>query len=219
MRKHTKEQETPSPSTRYQDYVIKDGRYIGRFEDMCRLASEVPWHQDETVNSVFSDLTVTLLRRRHPQSLLDVGCGLGYMAARLKSEMPELKRIVGLDISETAVAKAAVMFPEIEFRAGTVGADLSNERFDVVVSKDVLWYVLDDLSGYLSALVGKSQRWVYLGQSFPERRPFLGEKILPNAAGLLSFVERQGYRVAYFLVERDAEFNNREYAHLLMEIT
>lgn len=206
-------------STRYQDYVISDGRFVGKFEDMYRNAAEVPWHQHETVNAVFSDLTVTLLRRQHPQSLLDVGCGLGYMAARLKHEIPELMRVVGLDVSETAVMKARAMFPEIEFRAGTVSTDLGGcEHFDVVVSKDVLWYVLDDLPGYLSALVNKSKRWVYIGQSFPERRPFLGEEILPNATGLLSFVEQQGYRVSYFLVERDAEFHNREYAHLLIEI-
>lgn len=201
---------------RYQDYVIRDGHFVGQFEEMYQNAAEVPWHQDETVNAVFSDLTVALLRRRHPQSLLDVGCGLGYMAARLKSEIPELARVVGLDISGTAVEKAATMFPEIEFRAGTIHTDLGGERFDVVVSKDVLWYVLDDLPGYLSALINKSKRWVYIGQSFPERRPFLGDELLPNAAGLLSFVEEQGHRVSYFLVERDAEFHNREYAHLLI---
>lgn len=207
------------PSTRYQDYVIRDGHFVGQFEEMYRNASEVPWHQDETVNAIFSDITVALLRRRHPQSLLDVGCGLGYMAARLKHEIPELERVVGLDVSETAVKKAASMFPEIEFCAGTIGTYIADgERFDVVVSKDVLWYVLDDLPGYLAALANKSKRWVYIGQSFPERRPFLGEEILPNAAGLLAFVEKQGLCVSYFLVERDSEFHNREYAHLLIEI-
>ena len=30
----------------YQDYLIKDGIYIGLFEDMYRDSSEVPWHQD-----------------------------------------------------------------------------------------------------------------------------------------------------------------------------
>ncbi len=207
-------------STRYQDYVIREGRFVGKFEEMYRNAAEVPWHQDETVNAVFSDLTVALLRRRNPKSLLEVGCGLGYMAARLKTELPELKRVVGLYVSKTAVAKAAALFPEIEFRAGTICTDTGGgELFDVVISKDVLWYVLDDLPGYLAALVNHSQRWVYIGQSFPEQRPFLGDDILPNAAALRLYVENLGYRVEYSLVERDAEFKNREYIHLLIEVT
>jgi len=110
------------------------------------------------------------------------------------------------------------MFPEIEFHSGKVANWGARETFDVVISKDVFWYVLDDLVGFIAALANHSHRWVYIGQSFPESRPFLGEDILPDAAGLLHFVERQGYRVSYFLVERDTEYENREYAHLIIDI-
>jgi 2-polyprenyl-3-methyl-5-hydroxy-6-metoxy-1,4-benzoquinol methylase len=127
-------------STRYQDYVICNGRLVGKFEDMYREV-EVPWHQDETVDAVFSDLTVALIRRRHPKSLLDVGCGLGYMVARLKREVSGLVRVVGLDVSATAVAKAGSRFPDIEFRADQIGGDAGAGCFDMVVSKDILWYV------------------------------------------------------------------------------
>ena len=54
----------------------------GRFEDMYRDSSDVPWYQGQAVNAVFSDLTVALVRRRRPKTLLDVGYGLGYMTAR-----------------------------------------------------------------------------------------------------------------------------------------
>lgn len=57
------------PSDNYRDYVIKDKRLVGRFDDMYRHAAEIPWHQDETANAIFSDLTVTLLRRRSPTKL------------------------------------------------------------------------------------------------------------------------------------------------------
>lgn len=207
-------------STRYQDYVIRDGKYIGQFEDMYQNAAEIPWHQDETVNAIFSDLTVAILKRRPASSLLDVGCGMGYMAARLKSEILGLTRVVGLDISPTATAKAAVMFPDIEFRAGTLDADTAGgETFDVVVSKDVLWYVLDDLKGYVTQLAGKSRRWVYIGQSFPEKKPFLGMDILQDAQALLNFLVGEGYTLAYSLVERDAAYGGREYVHVLIEVS
>ena len=55
------------PGTCHRDYVIRDGKYIGEFEDMYQNAVEIPWHQDETVNVIFSDLTVAILRR-HPAS-------------------------------------------------------------------------------------------------------------------------------------------------------
>ncbi|MCF8176906.1 MAG: class I SAM-dependent methyltransferase [Sulfuritalea sp.] len=206
-------------STRYQDYVIRDGKYIGRFEDMYRNAVEIPWHQDETVSAIFSDLTVAILKRRGIRSLLDVGCGVGYMAERLRKEIPELKRVVGLDISETAVARAAEMFPDIEFVSGTLENLRLEERFDAVVSKDVLWYVLDNLPDYLAGLARFSSRWVYLGQSFPYKRPFYGEEILPNAQVLLAYLAKQGHSVVYSVVERDAAYGGREYVHVLIEVS
>ena len=210
--------EDQAVSRRYQDYVIREGRFVGRFEEMYRNSAEIPWHQDETVNAIFSDITVAIVRRCRPSSLLDVGCGLGFMAERLRREVPGLERVVGLDISETAIAKAAEMFPKIEFRAGTLfDAAVPVGEFDVVVSKDVLWYVLGDLVGYLARLVKASRRYAYIGQSFPERRPFYGDDVLPDAASLLALADRCGYRVHYSAIERDCHYGGREYAHLLIE--
>lgn len=207
------------PSTRYQDYVIRDGRYIGQFDDMYRNSAEVPWHQDETVNAIFSDLTVAILKHHRVCSLLDVGCGVGYMAERLRREIAELNRVVGIDISQTAVARAAELFPDVEFIPGTLDTLTIGECFEVVVSKDVLWYVLDSLPGYLAGLARCSSRWVYLGQSFPDKRPFYGEEILPNAQSLLTYLKEQGYSVVYSAVERDAAYGGREYAHVLIEVS
>lgn len=205
-----------SPSDRYQDYVISNGRYVGRFEEMYRNSADIPWHQDKTANAVFSDLTIAILRRCNVSSMLDVGCGLGYMTARMRSEIPSLTRVVALDISETAIAQAKQMFEQIEFRAGTLDTLEDSLKLDVVVSKDVLWYVLDDLPGYMARLARHSSRWVYIGQSFPERRPFYGDHMLPDAEALLAYLDRLGYRIDYSAVERDAEYGGREYAHIVI---
>lgn len=207
----------PVPATKTMSSATEG--ISGGFEDMYRNAAEVPWHQDETVSAIFSDLTTAILKHRRVSSLLDVGCGVGYMAERLRREIPELNRVVGLDISETAVARAAKMFPDIEFVSGTMDTVRLEERFEVVVSKGVLWYVLDNLSGYLDGLARRSSRWVYLGQSLPDWRPFYGEEILPNAQALLSYLEKQGYPLAYSVVERDAAYGGREYVHALIEVS
>ena len=124
------------PSARYQDYVIKDGRLIGKFDEMYKNADEVPWHQDATARAIFSDHAVTLIRRLQPKSLLDVGCGLGYVTARLKSEIEGLDDVLGIDFSATVIGKASAMHPDIRFLSDSLIT--LEEKYDVVVSKDVL---------------------------------------------------------------------------------
>ncbi len=34
-------------STDYHDYVIKNGKLIGEFEQMYKNSAGIPWHQDE----------------------------------------------------------------------------------------------------------------------------------------------------------------------------
>lgn len=203
-------------STRYQDYVIQEGRLIGKFDEMYKNSAEVPWHQDETACAIFSDHTVTLIRRLHPKSLLDVGCGLGYVTSRLKGEIEGLDDVHGVDISATAVARANAMHPNIRFSSVRL-IDLE-EKYDVVVSKDVLWYVLDELRSFLAALVSHAKKFVYIGQSFPEKSPYLGEGVFPNPAAIRQYIEAQGYTVIYQLIERDQHYANREYVHLIIEI-
>ncbi len=144
---------------------------------------------------------------------------MGYMVERLRREPQKLKRCVGLDVSEAAVACAAEMFRDINFVFNSLDNLMLEERFDVVVSKDALWYVRDNLPGYLAGLARRSCRWVYLGQSFPDNRPFYGEEILPNAQSLLTYLEQQGHSVVYSLVERDAAYGGREYVHALIEVS
>ena len=77
-------------------------------------------HQDLTDNAIFSFLAITLLNRLSIISLLDVGCGLGYMSARLKSGLSNLTGVVGMNITTTANAKAFSIFPDIEFITGSL---------------------------------------------------------------------------------------------------
>ena len=50
---------------RYQDNVIKDGKFVGKFEEMYEQSTEVPWHQDELAYGIFSDLDITILNHMH----------------------------------------------------------------------------------------------------------------------------------------------------------
>ena len=39
-----------SKSKDYHDYVIKNGSFVGKFEEMYQNSSNIPWHQDDTAN-------------------------------------------------------------------------------------------------------------------------------------------------------------------------
>lgn len=99
---------------RYQDYVIKDGVFVGKFEEMYQKFDD-PWHQRENLLSFYSRaLTPVTLMQYNLKNVVEMGCGLGAVADYLSRAVPECA-ITGMDISETAVAKARKFYPDINF--------------------------------------------------------------------------------------------------------
>lgn len=76
-----------SHTTDYHEYVFKDGKLIGKFEEMYRYSKEIPWHQDKTVYSVFSNIDISILRQFKYKYICEIGCGLGYFSNRLYKEL------------------------------------------------------------------------------------------------------------------------------------
>jgi hypothetical protein len=62
-------------SNDYHDFVIKDGRLVGEFEQMYVKSSDIPWHQDEQEDWLDVRLTVQLLEEYAP---FDYICDFGY---------------------------------------------------------------------------------------------------------------------------------------------
>lgn len=206
----------------YHDYVIKDGKLIGKFEEMYQVSSEVPWHQDETAFEIFSDIDITVLkyfRRKYGfESVAEVGCGLGYVAERLRTELAEqgVLSITGLDISSTAVSKATAMFPNIHFECRDILRDNFDDmrgRYDLVMAKETIWYVLDDIETYFAKLIEMSKRFVYIAQSFPDKKPFLGSDIFPDARALENFISTK-VEIIHSTIEKDIRYGNRELIHV-----
>ena len=70
-------------SNDYRDYVIKDDKFIGAFEEMYRDCPD-PWHQDE-LPPLAEDIALLLLSKRRYQRVLDIGCGKGRFTSRVKA--------------------------------------------------------------------------------------------------------------------------------------
>lgn len=78
-----------------------------------------------------------------PRKILDYGCGQGKWTPLLRSVFPNAE-IVGIDISEVAIAKASCKFPHSRFL--TLKGDqapLADSSFDLIFSFHVLEHALD----------------------------------------------------------------------------
>lgn len=212
----------------YHDYVFKDGRRVGDFEGMYRHSEDVPWRQDKTAYDISADVDIAILRRHRFRTICEVGSGLGYLAHRLRTELltPDGGRpeVTGLDISPTAVAKAAARFPEIRF----VLSDLLDEarlppapeKHDLVVAKDVLWYVCHELDRFLDRVVAladipSANGMIHISQSFPNVEKWVGQDVIGSCEELLDHLRRHGVHVLYTCVERDIRWEGATALHVL----
>jgi len=138
-----------------KDYIFKnnDGKlvFVGNFEGLY-CDQEDPWHQsgrdgeikDYYVNS--RKRLESLLKISEPESILEVGCGLGYTTSMIQQCVPKCK-VFGMDISKTAVEKATLLFPDLRFFSGNIMSPSieTDTKYDTVILNQLLWYILADL--------------------------------------------------------------------------
>ncbi|MBL8009048.1 MAG: class I SAM-dependent methyltransferase [Flavobacteriales bacterium] len=144
-----KENERPAS---YHDLVIKDGRFIGRFEEMYQHFDQ-PWMQDKQPNPYSRASGILHMQRFGIRSLVEVGCGLGYYADRIHKATGA--RYVGIDVAPTAVAKAKAHFPHLDFRVDEVKnlAQYTDFQPDAILFAEVTWYVLDQLDALFKLML------------------------------------------------------------------
>ena len=104
-------------STDYHDYVFREGKLIGEFEEMYRNSTTTPWHQDEQENWIDVRLTKEILRDVGKfQQIHDFGCGAGhYLDLIVKHSLATNGKSYDYDVSATACEKAASFFPHSSF--------------------------------------------------------------------------------------------------------
>ena len=70
----------------YHDYVIKDGKLIGDFENMYKYSRDIPSHQDEVCKEWQGEVSRVILGKHAPyKSVLDIGSDLGYFMNEMTS--------------------------------------------------------------------------------------------------------------------------------------
>jgi len=134
----------------YHDYVIKDGKFIGQFEEMYRRFDQ-PWMQDKQPNPYSRQAGIFHLQKYGIRSLVEVGSGLGYYAQNIYEQTGVIP--IGIDVSETAVEKAKQLFPHLDFRVD-VAANLAQYKdCEAILFAEVSWYLLPELKGLFDLML------------------------------------------------------------------
>ena len=114
-------------------------------------------------------------------AILDAGCGTGWMTERL---LP-FGTVVGTDLADEVVDRAAARVPEARFVAGDIMTVDVGGNFDVVVSLEVLSHVPDQAAFLerLRSLLRPGGRLMLATQNRPVLQRF--NRIPPPAPGQL----------------------------------
>ncbi|MCX7177007.1 MAG: class I SAM-dependent methyltransferase [Proteobacteria bacterium] len=132
----------------YRDYVIKDGNFVGDFEGMYR-DHEFPFDQLRrekwgSEKAVALNLLRRLGARNGVRRVVEVGCGLGMFTDAIASSG---FMATGIDISETAIARARQLYTAADFVAADVldFDQLRRLQPETLVMAEISWYILDRL--------------------------------------------------------------------------
>lgn len=134
-------------------------RYVRRLWDAQAEMIHATWGADEhdfaTIGRLIADHGV--------QSVLDVGCGSGRLFGLYQAR--GVMRVLGVDISEKAVALARQRHPTIEMRVAPV-EDLPIEglRFDLAICNRVLQHVPPTTIKRVVARLARSAHRVYVNE-------------------------------------------------------
>lgn len=176
----------------YHDYVFRDGKLVGDFDNMYRYSKEIPWHQDKSCDHWDAKAGMLMLREYAPyEHILEVGCGLGYISGKLREFAGE--GIDAFDVSPEAIEQANSLHPKINFYVDdiTQPSFQPKRQYDLVTIWNVFWYIFEHMETVIHNINAcvKPQGWLHIAQFFPALDgPFVGKEIIPNPEALLAYL-------------------------------
>lgn len=187
-------------SNDYHDYVIKDGRFVGEFEQMYRNVED-PWHCSELAQNFDNALVLAAVAHagRASRTVLEVGCGIGAITRRIVEALPHA-RIHACDISPTAIAKAERVNPTVRFFTHDLCGDeplpLDARSVDLIVMVQVMWYILPALERTFAAyhtLLAAGGHLIVSQAFYPSVVQKYGRGTLETAADVRRYLDTAGF--------------------------
>ena len=181
----------------YHKYIFdaKNRAFLGRFEEMYAhedIEHYDSWFQDD-LSHVGRQMCTLIINQKSFTSILDIGCGKGAFTNLLKKNSA---RLLGVDISKTAIEKARGRYPDIDFRCLTAEQALNgNNMWDLVVFIETLSY-LEHWKEIIQKAAGRSLSL------------FVSLYIPPAPIGFVkSFEELRAEVSRYFKIQTEIIFN------------
>lgn len=173
---------------KYQDYVIKDGKLIGEFDEMYQDHDD-PWEQT-TREKYRSEkiIAIHLLKRIGAKQVIELGCGLGCYTEMIRSSGVE---VLGIDASETAIKKAKQMHSNCQFQVADI-LDFHiyrDYRPDAIIMSEITWYVLDKLDSFIAFLQAEMPNvyLIHLLTTYPPGVQKYGSDKFTNLEEIMSY--------------------------------
>ena len=128
---------------RYQDYVIKNGKFIGEFNEMYKDFDD-PWGQSQELYSgdISRSSVAYYIKKYNIKSCVEFGCGLGHTLNYVHSQTKI--KFLGIDISESAIEKAKKSFPNLTFKVDSIENVINYSDFECIFFSQLSWYVLEN---------------------------------------------------------------------------
>ena len=129
---------------KYQDLVIRDGKFVGEFEKMYQLFDD-PWNQTKEgyiENSISRQVVVNYIKSFGIKRLVEFGCGLGKTSDFIHSNTDI--DILGVDISETSIQKSKLNYPYLNFKVDEIINIDNYKDYDCYFFSEITWYLLED---------------------------------------------------------------------------
>ncbi len=148
---------------KYQDYVIKNGKFIGKFEEMYQDIED-PWNQTKknyVESNISRQVVCNYIKLFNIQSIAEFGCGLGKTADFIKRNTNI--EVLGIDISKTAIEKAQNNYPNIQFIEDDISNITKYNDCQCFFFSEITWYLLENQKlDNLIFLIKKSLKGKYL---------------------------------------------------------
>jgi SAM-dependent methyltransferase len=171
----------------YHDYVIKEGKFIGKFDEMYSKFSD-PWTQSTQPNKYSRMAGIIHLKNLNINSILECGCGLGYYADWINRETKIIPK--SIDISPIAIEKAKKLFPHLDFEVADISTELQKyANYDCVILSEIIWYILPELKKIFEKLEHYfKNKYLIVNQVFYKGTQKYGNEYFTNLNEFINYV-------------------------------
>jgi len=138
------------------------------------------------------------------------------------------REVSGFDISQTAIDKARVLFPKINFQTVDMikdNLDKFQDNFDFLYIKDVLWYIIDSIDTFKNNIdkILSKNGYIYIMNALPDLEKFYGQEIFPNTFSIIDYFS-QYFDVVYasstYEIDQNrifGDYNKDKYVRILLK--